>query len=433
MEREPLFFSLNKESDFRRGSRDNLEWAGGGLRIQQTQKYGIRRTLRISELDGIREARDFAIGPYGRMYVLDDAGDVWMYDQDSRYHEKLFPSGHGLFGRRSMLAVIDDTLLVADPEQSDSCSAYSVGNSQTYWSFAESGGLRVYPLAVVAGDQHFYVVTPLSVEQGEDGELRVPAGGGIGIVKINRSGQHQALYSDEKWTLKTEAPLRQLDKRFFAAVASGRGLYVFDSEAHILHGFSLEGEPIPRIFLPSLRFAGLAVDSKHQLYIGDSRHIADEGEDDRFILNLGETGEWINKVPGFRGKADKLLFDTRDRMFILNSRESTITILELQPRTLEREDTGMLEGILITMALDSTEAETVWHKMTLDARIPDETQLKISYFCSDRDSLIVDGSYTAIDEFIGDSRMSTQEKARKLDPYWSAPIINPKDALFFEA
>ncbi|WP_274650201.1 phage tail protein [Paenibacillus humicola] len=433
MERETLFFSLNKQADFESGGSDNLEWTPQGLRIKQTQKYGVRSTLRLGELEGFPGARDFAVGLYGRLFVLDEAADVWIYDQDNRYHEKLFPSGHQLFGSRSMLAVTGDMLIVADPEGETVLSAFAIGNSQRYWTLADYDGIRIHPLAAAADDTFVYVVMPFDVLTTEDGESIVPAEGRIGIVQIDRSGQCRAVMTDDKWQVKTDEPLRAMDKRFFAAVAGDSSVYVFDTADHILYGFESDGALKSRIYLPSLRFAGLAVDSHSQLYIGDSRIIADEGEDDRFILNLGQTGEWINKVPGFRGKTDKLMFDARDRMLILNEEEDTVTTLELQPRTQEREETGMLEGVCLTAALDSAEAENVWHKMTLDADIPDETQLHVSYFCSDRDSLIVNGSYTAVDAFIRSPGLSMKEKADALATFWSPPVINPRDALFFGA
>ncbi|SFS59920.1 phage tail protein [Paenibacillus sp. BC26] len=409
-----------------------MEWTEAGLRITQTQKYGIRSTLHLNELDGIREVHEFVIGPYGRLYVLDAASDVWLYDSEYHHHEKLFPSGHGLFGIRSLLAVIGDTLLVADPERQQ-CSAYAIGNSQTYWSLSECNGVGLYPIAAASDDHYFYVVTPLAVERNPDGDLIVPAGTGIGIVKIDRNGHCAGIVSEEKWVLPTAVKLHYLYKRFYVAVSKERSVYVFDSEAHTLRGFSYEGEMLSRMFLPSLKFAGLAVDSMNQLYIGDSRHIADEGEDDRFVLNLGETGEFITKVPGSRGKADKLMFDARDRMYILNAEEGTVTVLELQPRTMERMETGALEGICLTTALDSTEAETVWHKMVLEADIPDETQLRISYFCSDQKQMIIGGRFMAMDDFLRDPSRDMLEKSRTLEPFWSAPVTNPKDALFFDA
>ncbi|WP_219837876.1 phage tail protein [Paenibacillus sp. R14(2021)] len=432
LEQDTLFFSLNKESDWAGSSKSNLEWTPKGLQIAQTQKYGIRNTLRLQDLDGMHEAHEFVIGPYGRLYVLDQASDVWMYDAESHHHEKLFPSGHGLFGVRSMLAVIGETLLVADPEQ-QRCAAYAIGNAQTYWSLTHCKDIELHPLAAASDEHCFYIVTPLKVEQHEDGEAVVPAGTGLAVVQIDRSGQFVGICTDEKWLLKSAVKLRFLYKRFYAAVTPERGVYVFDSEAHILHGFAKSGELISRIYLPSLRFAGLAVDSQNQLYIGDSRYIADEGEDDRFVLNLGETGEMINKVPGFRGKADKLMFDARDRMYILNAEEGTVTVLELQPRTLESEDTGRLEGVCLTTALDSTEAETVWHKMVLEGDFPDETQVRISYFCSDSLYQIIDGRMLLMDDFICDPRRDMPEKIRTLAPFWSPPVTNPGDALFFNA
>lgn len=389
----------------------------------------------MSGLDGIGDVHDFAVGPYGRLYVLDERADVWMYDEENRHHERLFPNGHGLFGHHALLAVSGEMLLVADFDREQTVTAYSVSNSQTYWSLGDHQGMPILPLAAASDERYFYVVTPLDAIRSEQGDWTSPAGGRIGVVKFSKAGEVAAVVEDDKWRTKESISVRRLRYRYYLAVSSKQDMFVFDAAGHFLVGFPHDGQPPSRIYLPSLQFAGLAIDSRNQLYIGDSRHVDDEGEDDRFILNLGETGEWINKVPGFRGKADKLIFGDRDMMYILNaaSERASISVLELQRRTLENEESGMLDGILLMPALDSREAETVWHKMQLDADIPDETQLRLSYFCSDRDSVVTNGRIVHVDTLITDPSLSVREKNRLLEDFWSEPVINPKDALFLEA
>ncbi|MBD2847887.1 phage tail protein [Paenibacillus sp. IB182496] len=434
MEQEIQFFSRNRPSDWEAGAASNLEWAEGGLRICQTQKYGIARTVRLTELEGVGEVAAFAIGRYGRIYLLDDAGNLWLYDQENRYHELLFPPGHQLFGSYAMMAVGDEAVYIADPDSVTPVAAYSLSNGQTYWSRDEAEeGQPLHPLALSADAEALYVVTAVDVEDGADGETIVPAGGRFGILRIGLRGGRSQLFLDEKWINKEPAKLRHMRHRFFTAVRTGGAVYAFDGHTHILYAFASDGELQSRIYLPALQFAGLAVDAAGQLYIGDSRIIEEEGEDDRFVLNLGTTGEQIAKVAGFRGKADQLQIDAKDRMYILNGEQRTITMLEMQPRTMERLETGSMEGVHLTRAFDSTEAETVWHKVSLLARIPEETQLKISYFSSDRDSLMVDGAYMHIDSYLLDPDIAVTDKARALAPYWSAPIINPKDALLADA
>src|SRR5690606_8965576 len=103
------------------------------------------------------------------------------------------------------------------------------------------------------------------------------------------------LYSDEKLVLKNRTPLHHLKKCFFIAISPSGELFVFNTIEHVLYAFSPSGELHSRIFLPAFQFSGMAVDTKNNIYIGDPRNISEEGEDDRFILNFGLTGELIAK------------------------------------------------------------------------------------------------------------------------------------------
>ena len=134
------------------------------------------------------------------------------------------------------------------------------------------------------------------------------------------------------------------------------------------------------------------MDSRQQLYIGDSRMIGEEGEDDRFIVHYDDNVELVDRVASFRGKASGLHIDDRDRMYVWNGENGTVTVLELQPRTMGLEGGLAPEGVWLSKAFDSAEAETVWHKFTLDADIPDGTQIRISYFSSDSKVQVIQGT-----------------------------------------
>jgi phage tail-like protein len=65
-------------------------------------------------------------------------------------------------------------------------------------------------------------------------------------------------------------------------------------------------------------------------------------------------------------------------------------------------------GTYLTQALDSTIPECEWHKVLLEADIPAQTQVKLSYHASDNHEL-------------------------PKNPPWSTPLVNPRDALLFAA
>lgn len=426
------YFSLNRKEHWqRRGVLGNLE-AGEDVRLKSGRKYGIVDILGLDSLEGIGGIVSFAVGDMGRLVLLDEDGDLWLYDRRSRHHERLFVPKHGLFSPASLLAVSGDSLLVADPAGERSLTSFDIANGQAKWSRhgAELEGLSYRPLALAADGRFVYVLTPLRAEADPTDPVgQLP----LALVRLTLSGTVDAVFSDARFLAKTRQDGSNEPGTPYLAVSPLGDIYVFDSLGRILYAFGAEGGLHTRMLLPPLSFAGIGVDSRRQIYLGDSRAIEAESEDDRFILHFAESGELVGRVAGFRGKTDGLTIDSSDRMYILNNESRTITTLDLQPRMLNWEGTGAPEGVWLSKALDSAETETVWHKFTLDADVPDGTQLRVSYFASDSPELALKGSLTKVDDWLARSDLSMDEKRSALSPYWSEPIINPQDALFFGA
>ncbi|MFF2090994.1 phage tail protein [Paenibacillus sp. NPDC058174] len=389
--------------------------------------------LQLEELNGTARVKELALGQHDRLYMLDERADLWIYDRRNLEHKRLFSQGHGLFTANARIAAAGELLFIADSDSERTLSCYNVGNGQTLWSRTGTvDGMPLIPLAVIADDSSLYVLTPLEVDEGSD-EPAVPEGGKLGIMQFSLSGALMAAWSDPAFNQRIRAKLRHLHRTYFLSVSPYQGLYIFDTLFAKLFSFRHDGKLDVRLEFPRMPYAGLCLDTRDVLYIGDSREIDRESEDDRFIIQAKSDGDLIGRITGFRGKADQLLTDSKDRMYILNSEDSTVTILNLQPQTLVMEQTGVPEGVWFSRAFDSTEVDTVWHKMTLDAFIPEGTQLRVSYFSLNEDSCILNGTYCNVDDWISDSSRSYRERLNGLAHLWSRPVINPKDALFFGA
>lgn len=434
MEGGSTYFSLNQPEHWaRRGTSRNLEMQDG-VSIRRGEKYGVLETLYLDNLDGIGEVTAFTVSPQGYLVLLNSDGDLWTYDRGSQHHERLFVPGHHLFTASAMLVISGDILFVADWAGEPSISAYDIANGQL--RFRRSGsyldGVPFYPLAIASDEAGLYILTP---NDPVDDENATDSTGyrQLAIIRLSLAGTTTKVYRNDRLTAKLPKMTEEWNGTQFISVSSSGDLYVLESLTCALYILSTDDNKLDRFLMPPLYFAGIGVDSRNQIYIGDSRIIGEDNEDDRFIVHFSENGELVDRVAGFRGKVSDLYIDGRERMYIWNGEAHTITVLTLQPQTLGLEGSSAPEGVWLSKAFDSAEAETVWHKFTLDAAIPDGTQLRISYFSSDSEFLPLQGTIWKVDDWVVEEGHSFREKLTAMAPYWSNSVVNPQDALFFDA
>jgi phage tail-like protein len=429
------FFSLNKRSDWDKGSYYNLHMVDGGLGIYQTEKHGVYKVIQPEEMNGPEHPLDFAVGRGGKLFVLDARAVVWSYDAENQYTEQLFRFGHELFTGGAMLASSGDTLYVADPYSERRIAAYSVSNSQQIWAAQDWQGSLIYPLAIGSDSQkRLYTVIPLDMIIGMNGKEEVPEGGRIGIVQWSSSGEPIRVYQHDSLRLEQPTAAAELLKRYYTAVNTAGTVYLFDASQKLVTSFQEDGMlSVQFSIAPKGAYAGLSIDTNNNMYIGDSRYVGPDEEDERFILKFGQHGEFQAKVSGFRGRTDKLLCGSRDWMYVLGGETGEITILEPQPRTLELPETLLPEGIYLSSALDTRSSETEWHRVQLDASIPDETQVRLYYYSSDRSEQWLDNEYTDFSDYLNNPVIPLRDKLRVTRDMWSEPITNPRDALLMNA
>lgn|GEM_PF-250272 len=433
-----MFFSLNRPEHWRRrGVSRNLETAEDGVSLQRSEKYALLDLIGVDELEGIGKVTAFAVGPLGHLALLSEQGDLWRYDRISRLCERLFVTGHGLFSTSSKLAVSGDSLFVADrfgQAGEASLAAFDVASGQLRWrrDGERIEGLPFCPLAIASDEQYLYVLT-LRDEETPGADDFIESDRHLAILKIALSGGVETVMTDDRFRVRLSLSPEEWEGIVYLHASPGGGVQAFDSRGARVFGFDAQGRLVRQVDVLPQSYAGLAVDSRGRLYMGESRIVLDGMEDDRFIHQYDADGRPLDTVGGYRGKTDMMSIHGHDRLYVLNGENRSITILELQQRTQGWEGTGAPEGVWLSRALDSAEAETVWHKFTLDADIPDGTMLRLSYFAADSDLMLIEGSLWKVDDWIARTDHSFADKLKGLALVWSPPVVNPVDALFFGA
>ncbi|QGQ96638.1 hypothetical protein EHS13_18025 [Paenibacillus psychroresistens] len=415
------YFSFNKPADWEKGKSSNLNISDEGLSVSQTEKYGVQRIIPLADVfrilnrtteDGADRApviKDFAVGRNGKLFLMDEHTNLWMYDFQNENRELLFTAGHELFSNNAKLAACESTLYFADPLGERKLAAYSATNGQAYWSLDEWNGLTLYPLSFAVNEAyHTFALVPLDLQM-NNGEVEAAENGRLGVIRINDAGTVTRIYESVELRISNDIPIKSMLQRYNLTLLPNDCIAVVDTISHQLFTFTDTEEFQYPISSDSLiELSGLAADSYGSLYMGNRRSLdVSLEEDERFVIKYTDHGIKAAQIACFRGRVDKLLLDRNNKMYLLNHEEAMLTILQPNYRTMEHEDTHLLQAIYYSPEIDSQSTETVWHKIQVEASIPEETQIRISYFASD----LKDHPF----------------------PMWSTPIVNPKDALFFEA
>lgn len=435
--RDIRFFSLNKPEDWLHGVVHNLQVSDKGLRLEQTYKYVVHTVLQLEELLPDTRVRDCSFGPQGKLFLLDDDAQLWMYDSTNEYSELLFRAGHGLFTSQASVCCLPGSVVVADYTEGYPLSAFSTVNGQTLWSRTSWHGKEFSVCSAISDMKQF--VYALVVLQGDDKQLA--------IIKLDRHGKMITLFQHEALNIEEDEEPAQTALRWRMAASPDDDVYALNTASGTLLKFHPSGSLAYRLLLDIDGKPGsIACDRAGYIYIGSGKQLDRYGEDTRFIRKFDSSGSPEPHVTAYRGLAAKLLIDPEDHMVAWNEADSIITILGPEAKTREMAETGLLEGVFMSAAIDSGEAETVWHKLWLDASIPESTQIRVACYASDHKVVETEVGLEDFDELLLNEDIPVEQKLLLWDKLlrrdrWdgiekpgnlnSPVLINPEDALLF--
>ena len=432
------FLTLNKRSAWERGLQVNLDISGDRLAVRRADEYTLDTEMTLEELTGGVTVTDFAVGPCHILYILDaPARTIWVYDSQQRSVEPLACIG-ALLSKPTSITYAPGTLYVADAEAAQRVIALAEVNWQIRWA-VDAAAIPSTKEFVPAGP-----FTPVDLAVGAEGELYALDGENRAVLKFDVAGRQVGLFGQ---TMLASAEPRRL------ALAPEGYLYVLDPAARHVWKFDvgLDGalvsddlvkfddliaaQKLPSKFQPS----GFAVDSRGDLYIGERRSVNSTEEDDRFIRRFDSEGNYLGEAGDFRGAGVELALDAADWIYIYGEEadERKISVLKPALRYTKLPGSSLVKGRYFSRSLDSAEEGTEWHKFVLDADIPANTQVQISYRAADDKQVTVRGSTANLDRYIEEATSLAEEeraqRAANLDALdWSVPAVNAGDALVLE-
>lgn len=249
-------------------------------------------------------------------------------------------------------------------------------------------------------------------------------------------------------------------------------IYVLDKDSHEISKYAINGIFVKSFGKDHLKEpVGLAVNKDNSIYVIDTGHKKFIKITENETIKYSEIGDFTRISEDFRPEI--ITIDTNGNILVAgidNNTESLYTfdsdgsytgkipVHDLSGRImgLVLDSKGNLylgssngiaffsaqqmfsttEGFFYSKTLDSGIYECKWHRLSLQARIPQKTLLNVYYYVSDSASL-----KKTIDGILADPEKSTQEKAGDIEeniPAWVGPQtltgneITSKDMLFRE-
>lgn len=422
------FLALNTGTAWQQGLPVGLDITAAGLQLQETREYSKETVTGGGFFPGRPEIIDFTAGPCSRLYFLDRTGSLWLYDLIQKWAEPVDCIWR-LFSRPESIAYAPGTIFIAGRAQKKILALAEI-NWQIRW-IAGAPYHDFMPVTIRAAQNgSLYVLTPDDLQEGSGnagGRMTVPAGGRAAIVKFDRSGRLVDDF-DLKVHLSAAVEAGRLNEAVDFYIAPDESIIVLETGGNRVLKFLPAGSQVweKRLTSPELP-RGIGVDGAGNLFIGEGQPAPGASKNGHFIHKFSAAGEFLGLAPSYQGYAGKLQIDQQDRVYIYEQDSRELIILNPEQRPLPN-------GIYFSRALAAAAPDTKWHKLVLDAEIPDNTQVKVRYLIANKKEFIISGHKINIDDLTVspagrlDSDLAARAAVLEQLP-WSAPLLNPQDAL----
>lgn len=405
MHKDPAFIPIVKKEDFNKGILRNIVYKES-LKLVQTEKYALNKTIDIFEKNIIKHITNYACEDYGIIYLVDEKSTLWELDTISNKLEKIY--------------VIDELKYLVD---------FIVDNNKIYALFKDT-----YYYTKIFCLNTGQIIRELSTCIEEIQDYCIGYNGNIFLLdnklRVTRLCAKQSI--SERFCLKNIIQIS--DEKLNTHIITTDGEKILGIANKLTGDISL-------LDLDKIKSNDKGSCQIEKLKGNNIKHISMDRLTNLYINHEKNGQICIEKTIKFKRLeqlshlkmiAKKIVFDKKNRIF-LRSEDDLIYVIKKKMAVNSMENLRKNTGVYYSPILDSRQEDMRWHKVLIDAHIPKDTQLKISYYAFNNKPIYTDNRVYTIMEFIEDKYVSTSLKEQYLNGYWQGSIINPKEALFQEA
>lgn len=417
---EPKFFSFRRPPDWRRGTAYQLAEADEGMTITSESVYRHVKHRRLASPQMASPIADTAVDASGRWFMMDDSGMIWRTDLSGGHLETLT--------RCSLppeavprIAATRDTLVVMLTGAGGGLRALATDQAQIRWELDAWDGepLRGLALATAADDS----LLVLAAGNGGEASLRLlrvqPDGSPAGEIAFELPDSEHGTHLDPA--------------RFELTAGTDDDGWLLDRESQRIARIAFDAGTVA--WLPRLPasepVAAIAPGSAGTRSMWGLA-IALDGLSQYTLVRIDHNGTIVER--GHTGNAigERLIAD-RNSLYLWDPKEQDMHTLRPVAETAVWKPFGRRMGVWISDALDSGTSETVWHRIVLDARQNNDTQVVIRYYASDSLEVQLGPAWVHLNEYIAAAGNAPRTKLDALSELWSEPLRDPEDALLLHA
>jgi phage tail-like protein len=383
------FLTINTASLWRLGTEEisgkdpNLVYSEDGLSLRPIKTYALTRKFSVD----LKNAEYLAFDRCNILYIIHQQDKEKDEEDDKKKNKKKKILVHDLTTGISEPVDHrdDDSITLSNPRSIavDRFNVYVLG-ANSILIFAKVNFQLRRRIDNVGTDPKFIAID----KKGNIFVFDSPSNEAARIFKISADGTIATLFRDAESILKTVVAIA-LGQDGSIFVMDSDKILALDSNGRNKRLISLTGTK--NQFIPS----SLSISNDGDIFVSNKSN-------DEFPSPIRIADSTREELP-YYSPSDQVFVDDAENVYLVNRNDNEI--VKLQP--IEKFATS---ATYVTKMLDSREHDREWHKVEIDAELPDNTSLLVSYFAFNYPT----------------PKQDEDIKWRQLPP-------NPRDALLFEA